>query len=241
MAKLRLLIAACVVIIAGVAASSASAWAGGTTCSGGIVAAGTYSSLTVTGTCWFAPGEIDVQGNLIVTAGAALNDHAAAGSDTTVHVGGSVFVGKGAVIGLGDYNPADNSAVVDGSVIATQAATLYLGGMTIGHDLISIGGGDPGRNFPIKDDTIGGNLIMFGWSGLWFGIIRDQVGGSVFLVANHASDPTVDPGSDSSEVATNTIGGSLVCAANVPGAQLGDTGGTTNTVGGFKLGQCAGL
>jgi hypothetical protein len=240
MTKLRLLVASCIVVVSGVAASSASAGFGGTICSGGTIAAGTYSSLTVTGTCWFGDGEIDVRGNIVVTAGAALNDHAAA-MNTTVHVGGSVLVGKGAVIGLGDYDPTHNAAVVDGSVLANQPASLYLGGMTVGGSLISIGGGDPGRNFPIKDDTIGGNLIMFGWSGLWFGIIRDHVGGSVFLVGNHASDPTTDPGSDSSEVVTNVIGGSLVCAANVPAAQFGDSGGTPNTVGGLKLGQCAGL
>jgi hypothetical protein len=57
--------------------------------------------------------------------------------------------------------------------------------MTVHGNVVSSGGGNPAseRNFPIKDDTIVGNLIVQGWSGFWFGIIRVNVGGNV-VVAN---------------------------------------------------------
>jgi hypothetical protein len=243
MTKLRLLFGVFVVLVAaGAATSSLSASAGSSVCTGGQIAAGTYNGLVVTGTCTFADGQITVRGTLTLTRGAILNDHAAAAA-TTVHVTGNVLVGKGAVLGLGNYNPVPphSSAVVDGSVLADQPGTLYLGGMTIHGSLVSIGGGDAGRNFPIKDDQIDGQVAISGFRGLWWGLIRTTVGGNVLLINNRATDTSTLPGSDSSEVVTNTIGGSLICFANTPSAQFGDSEGATNTVGGFKLGECAKL
>ena len=48
--------------------------------------------------------------------------------------------------------------------------------MTV-RNVVSNGGSGRGRNFRLKDDTIGGNLVVQGWSGLWFGLIRSMVGG----------------------------------------------------------------
>jgi hypothetical protein len=205
--------------------------------------------LTVTGNCTFTPGTLTVTGNLTVAPGAILNDHAASSGGVTVHVGGNVLVGEGAVLGLGNYSRAlpHESAVVDGNVIADQPQTLYLGGMTIHGNLISTGGSGPDRNFPIKDDTIDGNVILQGWSGLWFGLIRSSVGGNV-VISHMAGTQTGLPGTefegilDSTEVVSNTIGGNLICLANIPAAQVGDAaeeGGGPNTVGGHKLGECA--
>ena len=44
---------------------------------------------------------------------------------------------------------------------------------------------------------------------------------------------------DSTEVVSNVITGNLTCLGNSPPAQIGDSGGSANTVGGMKLGQCA--
>ena len=119
--------------------------------------------------------------------------------------------------------------------------------MTVHGNVISNGGGDPQRNFPIKDDTIGGNLILQGWSGLWLGVIRDTVGGNV-IVSNTAGTQTgegpFEGVLDSTEIVSNTINGNLICMGNSPAAQIGDAaleGGGPNTVGGHKLGECAGL
>ncbi|HEY7208431.1 MAG TPA: hypothetical protein VH416_09315 [Gaiellaceae bacterium] len=243
--KLRLLLAACVALgLTAVGSAALAAGPANTTCSSGAIAGGTYNNVTVTGSCTFADGAaITINGSLTVANGAVLNDHAL--STATVHVRGNVTVGKGGVVGLGSYpeppTPGHDSAFVDGSVIGNGAASLYLGGMTVRGNVIMNGGGDPGRNLPIKDDTIGGNLIIQNWKGLWFGVIRDVVGGNVILTNNVAADPSTLPGSDSTEVVTNTIRGNLICTGNVPIAQVGDSEGAINTVSGRKLGECASL
>src|SRR5262249_33760638 len=155
-------------------------------------------------TCAFGGGTIEIRGNLVLEDGAILNDHA--GPVASAHVAGNVKVGKGAVLGLGSYNPfAQQETVVDGNVVATQPGPLYLSFMTIRGNLTSNGGGDAERNFPIKDITVGGNLSIQGWSGLWMGVIRDTVGGNVIVNHNTAANTSELPGSDSTEVANNDI------------------------------------
>lgn len=244
MTKLRLLLGiGALLVLGGVGSGALAAGQGGTTCSGGSIAAGTYKSLTVTGTCTFDNGAaITIDGNLTVARGAILNDHAA--STATVHVTGNVKVGKGAVLGLGDYDPSlpHDSAIVDGNITANHPLTLYLGGITVHGNLISNGGGDPGRNFPIKDDTVDGNVAIQGWSGLWLGVIRVTAGGNVIVSKNRSADPSTEPGSDSTEVMTNTISGNLICHRNTPDAQVNALdGGLPNTVAGRKIGECAAL
>jgi hypothetical protein len=124
--------------------------------------------------------------------------------------------------------------------------------MTIHGNLVSNGGGDPAsvRNFPIKDDTVDGNVIIQGWHGFWFGIIRVNVGGNV-IVANTSGTQVGLPGTefegilDSTEVVSNVIGGNLNCHGSTPPAQIGDAildeGNGPNTVGGNALGACAGV
>ena len=84
-------------------------------------------------------------------------------------------------------------------------------------------------------------MIVSGWQGAWFGVIRNVTHGSV-IVTNNVGVTIGDLGTlDSTEVATNTIGGNLICLHNSPPAQLGDSGGSPNVVAGLKLGECAGL
>ena len=194
-----------------------------------------------------------INGNLTIADGAQLNDHAS-GQAEPVHITGNVTVGKGAVLGLGDYNPVPphTSAVVDGNISAHQPETLDLGGMTVHGNVVSSGGGNPAseRNFPIKDDTIDGNLDRRGLDGFWFGIIRVNVGGNV-VVANTSGTQVGLPGTefegvlDSTEIVSNVIGGNLICHGNTPPAQIGDAildeGNGPNTVGGNAIGECAHL
>lgn len=244
----RLVFGLCVVLAQSLGASAAWASAPGPgSCSGGTIAAGTYNGLTVTGDCTFAAGTVTIDGNLRVADGAILNDHAA--SPATVYVTGNVTVGRGAVLGLGSYNPrASHNTTVDGNITANQPLSLYLSEMTVHGSVMSNGGGSgpsgPFRNFPTKDDTIGGNLIVQGWRGGWLGVIRDDVGGNVILFRNASvvteSGPGID--TDSTEVMTNTIAGSLICVGNSPAAQVNpQDGGQPNAVSGHEIGQCAGL
>lgn len=225
--------------IAAASKPGAGSCAGGAPVSPQVIAAGTYNGLVVSGNCVTGPGVVTVAGNLTIADGGILNDHASGRG--TVHVTGNVQVGKGSVLGLGDYNPfgSHTSAVVDGNVNANSPMTLYLGDMTIRGNLVSNGGSGPGRNFPTKDNTIGGNLIIQGWTGMWIGVIRNQVGGNVNFSKNTAMDTSVVPGSDSSEVQTNAIAGNLICHGNTPTAQVNQfDGGEPNQIGGNAVGEC---
>ena len=123
--------------------------------------------------------------------------------------------------------------------------------MTVHGNLVSNGGANPAseRNFPIKDDTVDGSVVIQGWHGFWFGIIRVNVGGNV-IVANTSGTQVGLPGTefegilDSTEIVSNVIGGNLICHGNTPPAQIGDApqeGGGANTVGGNAIGECADL
>jgi hypothetical protein len=261
MRKRILLLATVVAFVAMALPGSALASpAGAGTCSGGSIGTGTWTSFTVTGKCTIADSaKVQINGNLVVANGAALNDHAA--SKGEVDVTGNVLVGKGAILGLG-HNAAPGSLGPDtlgGSSVAIQPLTLYLGNLTVGGNVISVGGASPqppaaaARNFPIKDNTIIGDLIIQGWHGGWLGVIRNDVAGNVIVNKNVSlSTPPGAPGSgelggpvmdpDSNEVQTNTISGNLICLGNTPAAQVNaKDDGSPNVVAGKASGQCAGL
>lgn len=212
--------------------SSAVGSAGAKVCSSGKITAGTYSGVLVTGVCTFDGPKVTINGNLIVAKGASLNDHA--GSTTTVVVTGNVIVGSGGILGLGTYDPtAPHDSEVGGSIIAMDPTSLYVSFVKVHGDFISTGGSGPGRNFPIKDNWIGGDLTLVGWSGFWIGAIRDTVGGNVLFSLNRGENP------DSSEVMTNTIHGNLICNSNTPKAAVNaDDGGQPNVVSGVAVGEC---
>jgi len=273
--KLRLLLGLGAVLALGVVGSTARAaapgaftrpgafaWAPGYTCSGGAIPGGTYTSLTVAGNCFFG-GDVTVNGNVTVADGALLNDHAFSPLATHVVITGNVRVGKGAVLGLGTYNPAAvHDTTVYGNIVANQPLSLYLSFATVQGNVVSNGGGSgPNgafRNFPTKDNTIHGNLVVQGWNGGWIGVIRNTVGGNVIFSHNASvvveTPPGCDPelgqctgsapgtDSDSSEVQTNWISGNLICQDNTPAAQVNALdGGLPNVVGGKGIGECAGL
>jgi hypothetical protein len=91
----------------------------------------------------------------------------------------------------------------------------------------------------IKDNVIDGNVIVHGWQGAWFGVIRNTVGGNV--MASNTVGTRIGDGNlpDSTEIVTNHISGNLICQGNSPAAQIGDSDGSPNTVGGNKIGECA--
>ena len=243
--KLRLLFAVFVLALSVAASAALAAPPGSATCSGGLIAGGTYNGLTVTGNCFFAGDPVNVNGNLTVADGASLNDHA--GTFAVVHVTGNVLVGKGAILGLGQYGPPhlpQTGTVVEGNIVATQPMSLYLSAITIRGNLISNGGSGPDRNFPIKDNIVGGNMAVQGWSGLWIGLLRNTVGGNVIFSktsGTQTGEPPFEGIPDSTEVADNVISGNLICQGNSPAAQIGDSGGGPNIVGGNAIGECASL
>jgi len=255
MKKLRALLGLCAVLALAVSAAPAVAdpTEGPPICSGspaGVTAiSGSYGNLTITGNRYVASGTtLTVSGNLTLAPGACLD----AFTVGTVNVRGNVLVGKGAILALGctpgslgppiPQPPCGTTTTKDtvgGNVVANHPYTMYLDGDTIHGNLVSNGGGPglaPGApyvNFPVKDNTIDGNLIVQDWHGAWAGVIRDTVGGNVIFSRNMS---VLDP--DANEVVTNTISGNLICMGNSPAVQVGDSGGSPNNVGGRKIGQC---
>ena len=193
--RLTLLGASVALVAMALPASALAASPGPGTCSGRTMAAGTYSSFTVTGTCTIAHGaNLHINGDLTVAAGASLNDHGAElWKAAQMHIAGDVYVGKGAVLGLGWNSPNGEGSLgpdtVGGDIVASQPLALQLGQITVGGDVISNGGGvqgvsGAGRNFPVEDSVIHGNLVVQGWHGGWIGLIRNTVGGNVIFSRN---------------------------------------------------------
>ncbi len=180
-------------------------------------------------------------------------------------------MGKGALFALG-YNEAPGVLgpdTVDGNIVANQPKSLYLGNSTVHGNVVSNGGGTADRfyNFPIKDNVIGGNVIIHGWTGGWWGVIANTIRGNVELSNNasvvHPADDAAcnesgtfpngcdaAPGKDddSSEVQSRGsenpqhVSGNLICRRNTPPAQVNPVdGGAPNIVDGKKIGECAGL
>ena len=219
---------------------------GASTCTGGTVAAGSYTSLTITGDCSLPDsGTVTVNGGLTIAPGASFN----AMTTGTLIVRGGVTVGEGAAFALG-CSPETGCDVatndqISGGLTANQALAVILHSDTIrGHVAINGGGGgvtcDPllfgGPAFmDIEDSTISGGVSVTGVESCWLGLFRNHVSGSVNVANNTLADP------DATEVATNDIRGSLMCSNNSPAAQIGDSEGFPNTVTGQKQGECAGL
>ena len=244
------LVGAAALTMVGIASASAAPGGGSNgTCSGGDVS-GLYRNLTITGECTVPDGAtLTVTGNLTVAPGASFD----AMTDSQVTIGGNVVAGAGSSFGLGctTAHPCDNgnppagegeftstSDVVGGNVILNGVFNAALNGDHIYGNVVSSGGG-AGTDFPgfvpfsVKDNTIDGNLVVSDLSTIWFGVIRDHIGGNVVLTNIQLGDP------DGNEVVTNVIGKNLICQGNSPANQVGDSGGQSNEVGGKAIGQCA--
>lgn len=252
--KLRILLFACATLAVAVCASAAAAASAQSTCGDGTLAPGTYGGLTVTGHCIVA-GAVTIDGNVMVAHGAYLD---AAYLGTHLTIDGNVSVGKDGTLGLGcsfgyhdcGFDPTAwiGNVVVNGNVVATQAHTMFIDFTTIHGNVVSNGGGDitdvdtpthGGLVFPIKDNVVDGSIVVHGWEGAWFGIIRNTVGGNVIAMDTVGTRRGPDGSLDSTEIVTNTISGNLVCLRNSPAAQVGDSEGSPNDVGGNVIGECA--
>jgi hypothetical protein len=83
-----------------------------------------------------------------------------------------------------------------------------------------------------EDNTIGGSLRIIGLHTCWLGSFRDRVAGNAAFIGNATSDP------DGNELGSNLAAGSMICLANDPATQFGDSGAAPNMAGGFAAGQC---
>jgi hypothetical protein len=231
----------------------------GTTCAGGSIAPGTYSSLTITGFCTVDAGAVTVQHDVTVAPNAGLL--AAFGGGPELVVGGNLRVQKNGVLVLGCepgafacFNDPDQSfgtlsskETVFGNLDAHDALAVLVHNTTVGHDLMLHGGGG-GVNCnsqaalqgspayaTFEDISVGGNADIGHWQSCWLGFIRATVQGNVNFHDNVMADP------DGNEVTTDIVNGNLNCHGDSPAAQIGDSEGTLDIVLGHATGECAAL
>ena len=257
--KLLLLLGTGALLVLGFTGSGAFAAPKGT-CNNGTIG-GSQGNVTVTGTCAVV-APLTIHGDLTLGDGSVF-----VGFGPPIHVTGNVKVGKGAQFALG-YNQAPGVLgpdVVDGNVVANQPLALYIGNSTVHGNLVSNGGGSAARfyNFPIKDNVIDGNVVIHGWTGGWWGLVANTIGGNVNVSNNRSvvqpagdcegtfpagcdAAPGADP--DAGEIQSRGpdnpqhVSGNLICHGNSPAAQINPfDGGFPNVVDGNKTGQCAGL
>lgn len=241
------------------------------TCTGGDFAthnftsipSGIYASITVKGACAVAPDAvITVIGNINVAPGAVLDAQSAPSTITVRH---NVTAGPGSLLGLGCLpNPPGHTTghpcivepngssdiTIKGNVTAWDANAVLLNGITVKGNVTLIGSegtasvAERATAIPwsIKENTIGGNVIVGHMTPLWIGLLDNKVGGNVILFNVHITDglpPNNDP-MPTIFVASNTVGRNLVCYGLAP-AVSGGFPGEVNVVGGKALGQCANL
>jgi hypothetical protein len=246
-AGLALMAALCLGATTAFAASSTTNF-GKFVCTGGVIAPGTYTALTVTGACAIPSGTVIVNGDVHIKANAALD---AAIPTATVVIAGNVWVGSNAIFLLG-CSPhfgctTTTTDRINGNVYGNGAlAVIFHSNVVRGSITLNGGGGgyncipDPNLggnpNFSdFEDNSINGYVKITNLHSCWLGVIRNNVHGTVTLENNKLADP------DAIEVTTNKIFGNLVCFGNYHTPKFGDSGGTPNTVLGKKLGQCASL
>lgn len=229
-------------------AAGASTRARSTVCDG-VLPSGSYNGLTVKGHCSVEAGStVTIRGPVNVTPGSNFDSETYAA--TTII--GSVYVGPGANFGFGQDEQGPSQAVLRGSVFANRPFALQILGATITGSILVVGGqattcspdpstarGGAPANMAIKDNTIRGSVAVLGWSGCWFGFIRNNVHGHVLVAGISGDGYQENLGfNDSSEIVTNEIWGSLSCYANTPAPWVGDSEGATNIVHGWALGEC---
>jgi hypothetical protein len=220
---------------------------GHVTCRNGTIRAGSYRSLTIAGTCMLTPnGTATVKGNVVVRGNAFLNTL----TTGTFNVGGNVVVKNDGIAGLGCNDevgcPTESNDHIGGNLTGNGAWAVVVEQEHVGGNISIIGGGRSencastglmGGPFfaTVHDSTVGGNVVVRGVHTCWFGLIRTQIAGNAKVIGNRFGDP------DANEIVTNVVGGNLSCFNNVPGAQVGDSMGLPNIVGGQKRGECKNL
>jgi hypothetical protein len=234
--------------------SAASLASASYTCTGGSIPGGSYDSIRVEGFCTVDAGTVVVRSRVVVAKGAGL---AAAFGGSHLRVGGNLRVNPHAILVLGceasafpcfnddQQHPTMNSGDrIRGSLVVDGALASLVHLTRVGHDVVQTGGGggvncnaQPGlQGSPAyatyEDLTVGGSMWILGFRSCWLGLIRATVGGSVTFSNNVVADP------DGNEVVSNTIGYDLVCSANSPAPQVGDSHGNLNVVGNRAYGQC---
>ena len=188
---------------AGTAAASPAAVGGTYTCTGGNIPPRVYRSMVVTGVCFTSVGNVVIERNLTVAPGALLDDVTAGDPTTgtpvvsaTVHVGGDVFVGRGADLLLG-CSP---------NITCSNPPGITYG--SIGGNLTAIGA----QGVVVHSTSIDGNVSVLGGGGGSAAQTCNAQAPGAPTIANlepWSEDPTLDFTPVYTDFEDNSIGGSL--------------------------------
>jgi hypothetical protein len=231
----------------GSAGAASSGKATSLVCSGGPIAAGTYTTITIRGFCLAPPGGTIVdRGWMSIAPGAGLE----AINTTLWKIHGTITVGKDAIFAFGcgiDVGCKGHTIdTVGGNLTATDAAAVISHGTVFGGNVVERGGGGGvtckillpgGPNSPplystYGHDTIDGKVIVSGLKSCWFGLTGNTIRGTVSISHNTLAD------ADAMELVTNTIYASFACTGNSPAPHYGDSHGLPNVVKLGTFGQC---
>jgi hypothetical protein len=190
----------------------------------GVLAAAAGGAAAQTTNCsgTLAPGGYD---GVNVPAGATCTVNSG-----NVDVTGNVTVGSGASLFV--FSPAKftvNSSLLSAGARIVQLAPQPLGATNILGSVSLVG---TIIVADVEHSFIGGTLSVANSNATSVVFLGNNVAGNVLVQNNKTS---VGP---NDFIASNTIGGSLVCSGNTPPPT---DAGLPNTVGGSKVGQCGGL
>ena len=164
-----------------------------------------------------------------------------------VNILGQVTVTSGALFYLGTERPGKPPfASIEGSVVAQDPSAVVIQNTTIGGPVSVLGGGSvnalvealshnaPETNYTdFEDDQINGGVTEVGYDGVFGGVIRSIMSGSLTFAFN--SETTIDE----YDIGSNIISGSAYCSGNNPVPNTGHSSGSPSIVGGTTFGDQA--
>jgi hypothetical protein len=164
-----------------------------------------------------------------------------------INIVGQVTVMSGALFYLGTEKPGKPPfASIEGSVVAQDPSAVVIQNTTIGGPVSVLGGGAvnavvetlshdaPETNYTdFEDDVINGGITEVGYGGVWAGVIRSIMSGSLTFAFN--SETTIDE----YDIGSDIISGSAYCTGNNPAPNMGPSSGSPSIVDGNTFGDQA--
>jgi hypothetical protein len=164
-----------------------------------------------------------------------------------VNILGPVTVMSGAVFYLGTEKPGKPPfATIQGGLVAQDPSAVVIQNTSIGGDVSVTGGGAvnaviealshnaPFTNYTdFEDDQINGGISEVGYDGVWAGVIRSIMSGSLTFAFN--SEAAIDE----YDIGSDIIAGSAYCSGNNPAPNIGPSFGAPSIVSGPTFGDQA--
>jgi hypothetical protein len=185
-------------------------------------------------------GSLLVDGNMIVGYNAVF--YSAITEKAPVDILGSLTVRGGGAFYLGKEKPYKPVfATIQGSVTAEQASAVVIQNTLIAGSVTVAGGGGPGNmllppgsNYTdFEDDQILGSVSEVSYGGIWAGVIRSNIRGSLIFADNNEAHI------DEYDIGSNDIHSFAFCDDNVPAPNEGHSKGSPSIVQGPTFGDQA--